>query len=248
MKKGVILQERDFKILALAFEHTVMSFEMVKRIHFGAVNLQTASNRLNRLCRGGFLRKYRAGLVIYQGTQRQVQMVFTITLQGIQALKARSPGVVIRDEPVPINSHTLIHDLLLGEVVEALKPEYPGRRIVNTKLLGDGAVRGVQLPDAIIRSANGKEDLALELELTVKSEKRYREIVTNYRLAGRFARVLVVTSDDSVALKMARAAGVDPPDLTAWPVRFSKFQFRRLSEFLPCERSPEPNHENTFAA
>jgi len=241
MKKGVILQVRDFEILALVYGHTVTSFEKLKSKIFAGVNLQTASNRLNRLCQGGYLRKFRAGLVIYQGEPRQVQIVFTITVQGIQVLKCVRPMTVIRDEPVPLNSHTLIHDLLLGDVMDHLKAENPELKIVNTKLLGQEPARGIQVPDAILYGADGTKETAVELELTVKSERRYREIVTNYRLASRFNRVLFVYSDDSVVTKMAAAVGVEQPEMRDGPILFSKFEFRKLNEFL--EKGEKPDAE-----
>jgi hypothetical protein len=232
MKKGVILQARDFEILARVYEHAVASFEQIKVGFFPAVNIQTASNRMNRLCEGGYLRKYRAGLVIYQGVQRQIQIVYTIAGPGIQVLKSMRPGVVLRDEPVPLNPQTLIHDLTLGDVVNILRSENPGTRIVNTKLLALEAMRGVQVPDAILIPAEGTSETAIELELTVKSERRYREIVTNYRLQSRFGKVLFIYSDAGVVNKMARAAGVEPQSEGNGLIRFSKFEFRKWDGLL----------------
>lgn len=243
MKKGVILQARDFEVLSLVYEHTVTSFEKLKRTHFQNVNLQTASNRLGRLCHGGLIRKFRAGLVIYQGEPRQVQMVFTITAMGIQALKSRHPDRVIRDEPVPLNSQTLIHDLLLGDVLDTLKVENPDRKVVNAKLLNLESMRHIQVPDGVILGQNGSRDVAVELELTIKSERRYREIVTNYRLQSRFEKVLFVHTDESLITKVAQAVGVEPPEKGVKPVVISKFEFRKLDDLLGSSVQPDPPRE-----
>ena len=132
MKAGIILQERDFEILKTVFGHTVASFEELRLKHFGNIQLQTASNRIRRLVHAGFLKSYRVGLIIYQGKERQVNRIYTITPAGIQTLAIKAPDGVLRTDPVVPQFYSLVHDLLLNNVHDTLRKENPNVKIVKS--------------------------------------------------------------------------------------------------------------------
>lgn len=241
MRRGVILQERDFEILRTLYESSVISFSQVKDRHFRTTNIQTASNRMGRLSKGGFLKSYRLGLVIYQGVPRQVSRVYSIATLGIQALASRFPNSVQRFDPVPLQSYSLVHDLLLNDVHEKLREENQGRRLVNTKNLKIIPSRMDQIPDLVMEGENGELCHAVELELSMKSSRRYREIVTNYRLSSRWKRVLFICAGDSIESKI-RSTLSGPSSVRGTddgPV--GKFNFRKLSELLPTSNPPSLN-------
>jgi hypothetical protein len=58
-----------------------------------------------------------------------------------------------------------------------------------------------RLPDAV--AVVGADKLAIELELTAKSGKRYREIILQYQMSKTFKRVLYVVGGDEIAAKIA---------------------------------------------
>jgi len=225
MKKGVTLQRRDFEVLASVYGCTVMSFEQVKRKHFASVNDQTASNRLNRLCHGGYIRKHRVGLIMYQGTPRSVQVVYTLTPESLRALRHWPDVKDIREEPVVLNTYTLIHDLLLNDVVDGLRRRNPGQRTVNTKVVSLESIRNEQVPDAVMELDDDTGSVAIELELTVKSGKRYREIIAHYRVSERYQKVIFVYEDDLIRRKVMTVLGQEPGPSQEKPETFSKFEF-----------------------
>jgi hypothetical protein len=84
----------------------------------------------------------------------------------------------------------------------------------------------------------------VELELTAKSEKRYREIVLRYRLASAYARVLYVTNSREVVQKLARVLDETLEPLGANPP-ISKFLVAKISELLPPKNVTQEPKGNT---
>jgi hypothetical protein len=64
--------------------------------------------------------------------------------------------------------------------------------------------------------------------------------VTNYRLQTRFGKVLFVYADEGLVTKLAMAAGVEPSSIRSKPASFSKFEFRKIDEFL--EKGEKPSN------
>jgi len=241
MRKGIILQARDFEILRSIYESTVISFAQIKNRHFKATNIQTASNRMGKLSKGGFVKSYRLGLVIYLGSPRQVNRVYTITSIGIQALETQFPNTLQRFDPVPIQSHSLMHDILLNDVHEKLGEENREQQIVNAKNLKILPSRMDQIPDLVMEGENGELNHAIELELSMKSLKRYREIITNYRLSSRWKRVLFICGSDSIEYKIRSIISGSMVSLGTNDGPLGKFHFQKLSELLPIPIPPSLN-------
>ena len=73
---------------------------------------------------------------------------------------------------------------------------------MNTKLLKPSVRRNTQLPDAIIEIPETSKKIALELELTMKSESRYRDIVTNYRTDSEFNKITYLCQNSAITKKV----------------------------------------------
>mgnify|MGYP007071031023 CR=1 FL=1 len=133
-----------------------------------------------------------------------VFVVFSITRKGIAALSARHPGRTWRQKPVRVHGYGIYHDVLLVDVMDALKEKFTGAVVTNGRLWGEQPGASAVNPDAVLEMPGGKERWAVELECTAKSERRYREIVLRYRLQSAFDRVLYVTDRDEVVQKLTR--------------------------------------------
>jgi hypothetical protein len=233
MNSRIQLGDRDFDILKALYANTVMSFEQLKRWHFPKTNIQTASNRLSRLVLGGYIAKQRVGIVIYKRIPTPINVVFTVTRHGIQELRKRDGPVYFRDQPVPLNTFSLIHDLTLNEAVAKLIKENPKLKITNSKLMRFDPQTNAQIPDAVGVMIDGNEQMAIELELTAKSEKRYREIISNYRLLRRYSKVLILYGDETIWSKIRSTLPVDRSETANGKTIFSKFELRNLKSLLP---------------
>jgi hypothetical protein len=147
-------------------------------------------------------------------------------------LQSLFPEDIFRDEPVPLNQASLAHDLVLTDVMTALVARHPDCRITHGKLLPGGAGERRLVPDAVMDAPNGGGRVAIELELTPKSGKRYRAIVFQYRQDPRFQKVLYVVAGRSIEAKIryhiagrAMVPGLPMPAT-------GKFEYMRLGELL----------------
>jgi hypothetical protein len=135
-------------------------------------------------------------------SERRVNRVFAITQKGIDALSLKRRGTIQRSDPVTPQFYSLVHDLLLNDVQDSLRDGPGTQKVVNAKLLKMLASKAEQIPDLIASGESGALDWAIELELTAKSEKRYREILTNYRLSSKWKKVVFIVQDAQIALKL----------------------------------------------
>ena len=59
-----------------------------------------------------------------------------------------------------------------------------------------------RIPDFVMIDSETKEATAIELELTAKSERRYRHIILDYRMSKTFSKVLFVTASETIRRKI----------------------------------------------
>jgi hypothetical protein len=204
----------------------------MKARHFEKVAKQTVNNRLTRLVRSGYLLRYRVGLFVHHGRPRWIGSVFQVGRLGLRFLRARCPTERIRDEPIRLNTLTLYHDLLLAEVMGALRTRWPGRVVTHGKLFAHEGDSTGRLPDAVIESLSGTPDVAVELELTPKSDRRYVEIVNQYQHQSLFKKVLYVVETESLADRIrAHVTGVRRIPGHALP-HTGRFYFATLTQLL----------------
>lgn len=230
--RPVQLTSRDEGLLLDLYRHGVLSFAQVKARHFPQASDPTICNRLSRLNEAQLLAHQRLGAQLYQGKPERVGVVIQITRQGIQFLQARYPEEIFREDPIRLNTSTLSHDLRLVESMTALKKRFPEREQLHGKHLGGGEARAARCPDAVLRESGRPGAWALELELTAKSNRRYREIITSYRLLPRYEKVLYVVSGSPLQQKIqGHILGYWPPPGSP-RADTGKFYFVTLSELL----------------
>jgi len=192
--------ERDIALLFGCYENVFLTFEQIKERYFSEKSTSTAYSRMSQLMRGGFLQSHRIGGILDKHST--VSCVYQITRNALEVLEKSYPDVGFKRDLVKLNSTSLYHDYLLTEVLRILSLKYPSLVFKNAKTVCESLESRDKLPDGIIYDKLGKTVGALELELTQKSDRRYREIVTGYRLSRTFPAVIYVYSNDGIATKI----------------------------------------------
>lgn len=235
----VILTERDLFILKGLYDFTLMIFPQMARVFFAGKAKPTVINRLTKLEQCGFITKTKLPRFITGKDKNMISVVYQVSRLGIRELQKRFSNVAFHPEPARLQPFSIEHDLLLVDVLLALKTQKPAMGFV----LGEHFCRFKShlsvKPDAILTDTNGKLSVALELELTVKSERRYRDLILKYRLAKDFESVVYITSSDAIKNKIQSLLG--GVGMT------SKFKFMSLDEVLSDishktnnQQSPQP--------
>lgn len=228
---NVRLTERDWSLLHAIYSRTVMSFCQIKALCFAERSKSVVHNRMTELERAGFIERVRVGRILHHLEAREIGVVFCLTRKALKWLQLKFPNEHFRLEPIPINTTTLYHDLLLSDVLLALEKRFLGSRFVNGKLIAADSLANGRLPDAVAEWPDGKNILAVELELTAKSEKRYRQIIMQYRLHSRAAGVLYVTATKGIQEKIEGIIAHKKVEGLAKPST-GKFYFSNLKDLL----------------
>ena len=226
---SVMLTDRDFLILESLYSNVVMSFPQISQRYFVGRSKPTVINRLTRLESAGLIAKFKVPRLALTGAQNVISVVYRISKSGIQALQKRYPGFEFRVEPIRIKPFSIDHDLLLVDVVQAMKPRFQDYKIINGELFNGNQGNNGLKPDAIFTHPNGHDRIALELELTAKSEKRYRELILKYRLSKEFSKVIYVTSHNQIESKIKTILG---PSIAS-----GRFEFVNLKCILPVNQA-----------
>lgn len=205
LERKVSLTQRDLNLLRELYKNTVLSFPQVERKVFRGRAKSTIINRLGRLEGLGVITRWRVPLLERSAPTGGAAVVYQITRRGIGVLK-RVPGArVLRDKPVRLSGYSLYHDVLLVDVMDALRARFPGAHVTHGRLIEQGnGEHSVPDPDAVLTVPGGGERWGIELELHAKSEARYRELVLRYRLARDLERVLYVSGASDIVPKLAR--------------------------------------------
>ncbi|MBX9765643.1 MAG: replication-relaxation family protein [Bdellovibrionales bacterium] len=198
----VIPTARDLALLSDLYHFVVLSLRQIKHRHFDGVSKCTMLNRLKRLEEGGLVRRYRVTNFRDTVGTHDVGTVFQITRSGISALQAMHSNQYFRPMPSSIGFQSLQHDLTVNEVQWALVKRFPQIAFTNGRLV-ESDDNAMNQPD-IVGDIEGTK-VAVEAELTVKSEKRYRELLLNYQVVRRFESVVYVTGNDSIKRKVQEA-------------------------------------------
>lgn len=229
---GFRLTDRDATLLLDLYDSTVLSLAQIRTRHFPSAAHSTVVNRLSCLKRAGLVCSTRVGIVIHHGLGREIGVVYRISRRGIGKLVELHPEAHFREFPVPLNTASLVHDLVLTDTVTALKVRHPGARVVNGKLLAGTPRAASRNPDAVLFATSPPERWAVELELSAKSSRRYREIVTSYRLSKDYDKVLYVVARWPIAEAIqSQILGLDVTrSRVAQPT--GRFYFAGLRELL----------------
>lgn len=225
------LTDRDLALIHALYGAGLLSFSQISRRFFPERTKATTHNRLTLLERRGFLSRTRVGRLIHHYENREIGVVFQPTRKAIRILQLLKPLEAFRDDPVPIATGDLFHDLMLSEVVEGLSVRFPETIFRNSKTLPKNLLPMGRVPDALVHGPMAQITLAVELEITGKSEKRYRQIITSYRVHPRIEKVLYVTASKTIEDKITGLIAHKPvPGLPAPPT--SKFYFTSLKELI----------------
>ena len=176
---------RDLKLLNDLYRNSFMAFYQIKDTHFRDCANSTIYNRLSKLIRSGIIDSVRVNLIAIHKGNMDIGVVYSLTKEGLTLLKT---------VPIPINFNQLTHDLILIDVLKKMDG-------VNSKLVSFSNSYGDQVPDGIVTRNNKK--VAIEVELTAKSNLRYREIVSNYRTSSKYDEVLYIVKDKAIQKKIS---------------------------------------------
>lgn len=196
------LMPRDWYIIEGLYANTLMSFKQIERFYFDQRAKSTIHNRLTQLEQGGIIKRFKMGRIVHHYYEKEIGVVFSLTKLGLSLLQTKVPERNLRMEPAPVNTSTLFHDLLLVDVAKRLENVLPQMNFVSGKLQVTSTTKGKRIPDIIGNWQSSNKLMAIELELTAKSEKRYRQILTEYRINASYEKIIYVTSHVSIEEKI----------------------------------------------
>ncbi|MCB0411021.1 MAG: hypothetical protein KDD22_00750, partial [Bdellovibrionales bacterium] len=135
-----------------------------------------------------------------------------------------------------------------NQAMRGIGEQLPGVNVINGKhLLKENGTNNAKIPDAVLEVATTDLEeakrigivgpdavtkgainikVAVELELTTKSDRRYREIITGYRLNRNVDRVLYLSHDWAVFRKIQSV-------LAGFPIKGEVRQHSGIFSFLP---------------
>ena len=119
----------------------------------------------------------------------------------------------------------LKHDEILYEGLLQLKQKDVLREFVSdcdlrrAEMFGSPRKANVKLPDAIVTLKNGSL-LAIEVELTQKSLRRYREVMSAYKRRENISAILIVAPHNTVLKGIFHAANHEGFDRSRIPIGF----------------------------
>lgn len=196
------LTERDFTLLQYLYDYRMMSMEQIRRYIFTNNAWPTITNRITKLEQGDFIERLKVANLIHPLRLKNVGTVLKITSLGIGTLANKFASQTFSESVSDIRVQQLQHDLLLLDVVESLKAKHPKNVFVEGNRYVKGVGDQARIPDFVMIDPDTKETTAIELELTAKSERRYRHIILDYRMSKSFSKVLFVTASETIRRKI----------------------------------------------
>ena len=247
IRRGVILTPRDYCILSDLYHYTVMSFMQLKAKSFTDVQKATALNRLTKLERRGYIQRRRVPRFLSSAHDLQISVVYQITKSGIRELQKHLPDKALRTEPVKLSAFSLDHDLLLNDVMDQFSYLWPNSQVTNAKLLDTKSLPDGINPDATLEKPNSNTRWAIELELSLKSEHRYRNLVLKYRTQSDIQKVIYVTQNKVIESKLIEVVAYKPIEGIPTPST-DRFYFTSLDELMKSQSCPKIfNGEDTLS-
>ncbi|MFP5491053.1 MAG: hypothetical protein ACLGG0_06110 [Bacteriovoracia bacterium] len=223
IKANLRLTIRDIELMKDIYDNHFLSFYQIYEKHFPENKRPTVYNRLSKLIRAEMIKAININLVAYHRNGELIGVVYVMAKNGLRSLQDFKMTEDINQNPVTLNFSCLYHDLLLTDVLRVLKRSWKVTKVPK--------VSQTRIPDAILIDPVTNKKTALELELTAKSEMRYREIILSYRTSREYDSVLYVVKDDSIHKKLGGL-------ITGFNGRFEfgdstdKFKFITLTQIL----------------
>jgi len=224
------------------YENVFLSFKQIKKRYFKEQKRSTAYSRLSLLMRSGYLQSVSVGGILDE--KSQVSVVYQVTRRSYELLLKMLPDQV-EDEVFlnKINLSCVWHDYLLAEALWQLKLRQNDLIVKNTKIFQLGKSLFSKKPDAVLIDLKSKRQIAVELELTRKSDRRYRDIVYDYRSNNDFDSVIYITKSEVLSEKIRSVIrGKTPQGFTPRDTR--KFYFISLNELFKDSNFVISNGEN----
>lgn len=194
IKSNLRLTVRDIELLKDIYDSQFLSFYQVHEKHFPENKRPTVYNRLSKLVKAEIIKAVNVNIVAHHRKGELLGVVYVMTKNGLKRLQDFKMTEDINQNSISLNFNCLYHDLLLTDVLRVLK-----RSWTVTKVSKETQNR---IPDAVLFDPRTNKKMALELELTAKSEMRYREIILSYRTSAEFDSVLYVVKDISIQKKI----------------------------------------------
>ncbi len=210
-------------VLMGCYENVFLSFKQIKKRYFKEQVRSTAYSRLSLLMRSGYLQSVSVGGILDE--KSQVSVVYQVTRRSYELLLKMLPDQV-EDEVFlnKINLSCVWHDYLLAEALWQLKLRQSDLIVKNTKVFQLEKNIFGKKPDAILIDLENKRQIAVELELTRKSDRRYRDIMYDYRSKTEFDAVVYITKSEALSEKIRSVIrGKTPVGFT--PKGTGKFYF-----------------------
>ncbi len=227
IKSNLRLTVRDIKLLKDIYDSQFLSFYQIHEKHFPENKRPTVYNRLSKLIKAEVIKAINVNLIAYHRNAELLGVVYVMTKDGLKRLQDYQMTEDINQNPVTLNLSCLNHDLLLTDVLRIFKRSW--------KVTKGALESNNRIPDAILIDPRTNKKLALELELTAKSEMRYREIILSYRTSSEFDSVLYVVKDISIQKKIGGL-------ITGFNGRYEldddtdKFKFMTLSQIFNSKK------------
>ena len=223
IKSNLRLTVRDIGLMKDIYDSEFLSFYQIHEKHFPENKRPTVYNRLSKLMAAEIIKAVGINLIAYHRRNELLGVIYQLTKNGLRKLQDYKMTEDIDQNPVSLNLSCLYHDLLLTDVLRIFKASW--------KILKPTKIDQKRIPDAILIDPRSNKKVALELELTAKSEVRYREIILSYRTSSEFDSVLYVVKDISIQKKVGGL-------ITGFNGRYElsddtdKFKFMTLAQLL----------------
>lgn len=232
-KRGAVLGSRDYEILKDLFYCKVCDLEYIYQKYFKGRHITAARKRLDRLFKGGFLKKIG---VFDLGARRNA---YSITPLGLDAIVTVLPDVPSRKECFSAN---VLHDLELAQIKRCLD----GSSIVKESksenelqsfdfYAGDKDYEPFRRLNsdlyAYLFSDPKSYRVAVEYERSAKSPSRWRKYLLNYHLENQIDAALYVCHDHLVRSSLESVEKEFVKDFSA------KIYFADLKQFQGDSRS-----------
>ncbi len=197
---NIKITDRDLRLLFDLYENSFLSLYQIREKHFKKCARSTIYNRLSKLIKNELVESMRVNLWAIHRQNEEVGAIYSLTKKGLSLLKRYHSLGINRAVPIPINLNQLHHDLILTDIIKKLKPQFNNAKVFNSRLLTSSFREESKVPDGVLLFKNKK--YALEIELTAKSNIRYRDIISNYRTSSEFEKVFYLVKDESIQNKI----------------------------------------------
>lgn len=227
------LTARDWNLLIGIYDNTLLSFKQIQSHYFTIRSKAVVHNRLSKLIKSQMIDRFKLGRILHHEQCADIGVVYRISKLGLKLLQMQFKNKEFSSHVVTINSSSLFHDLLLSDVMLKLKSGLVDKKLVHGKLFLNQSNLKRQ-PDAVVICDGTNEKMAIELELTAKSDIRYRQLLMQYRLSTEFEKVLYITSNLAIQRKIKSVLGIKNVQGVG-EINSSKFTFINLEDLLKGE-------------